>query len=282
MINDLFKGRDLLIATKHQKEKVIAPILEKELGVKCFTISNFDTDSLGTFSGEVERKNDSYTTVKDKCIKAMEIAGCDLAIASEGSFGPHPTMYFVPADDELILLVDKKNNLEISVRELSTHTNFNGIEIKTEEELIAFCEQVKFPSHRVIVRKFKDDFSLLEKGISDMEKLKNTVNFFISNYGSAFIETDMRAMFNPTRMSVIEKATEKLVIKIRSLCPKCNTPGFGITDVKKGLPCQNCNLPTRSILSHIYTCQKCNFTKEEKYPNSKTFEDPMYCDFCNP
>ena len=32
----MFKGRNLLIATKHEKEKVIAPILEKELGVKCF------------------------------------------------------------------------------------------------------------------------------------------------------------------------------------------------------------------------------------------------------
>jgi hypothetical protein len=35
-----FRGRNLLIATKHEKEKAIAPILEKELGVKCFILSN--------------------------------------------------------------------------------------------------------------------------------------------------------------------------------------------------------------------------------------------------
>jgi len=29
----MFKGRNLIIATKHSKEKVIAPIVEKELGV---------------------------------------------------------------------------------------------------------------------------------------------------------------------------------------------------------------------------------------------------------
>lgn len=279
---NLFKGRNLLIATKHQKEQVIAPILEKELGVKCFTIPHFDTDKLGTFSGEIERESDSFTTVKDKCLLAMELSNCDLAIASEGSFGPHPTLYFVPADDELLLLIDKENNLEIAVRELSTKTNFNSLEVKTDQELLLFCKQVKFPSHGLIVRKLKDDFSHLEKGISDMEKLKNTVNFFISNYGSAFLETDMRAMHNPTRMMVIKKAAKKLAKKIKTLCPKCNTPGFGITDFKKGLPCQICNLPTRSVLSNIYTCKKCNYVTEEKYPSNKVTEEPIYCDFCNP
>lgn len=62
---------------------------------------------------------------------AMELANCDLAVASEGSFGPHPTIYFVHADDEFLLFIDKKNDLEIIVRELSTVTNFNGSEIKT-------------------------------------------------------------------------------------------------------------------------------------------------------
>ena len=47
----MFKGRKLLIATKHHKEMIIAPILEKELAVTCYTSDVFDTDSLGTFSG---------------------------------------------------------------------------------------------------------------------------------------------------------------------------------------------------------------------------------------
>jgi hypothetical protein len=53
----MFEGRRLLIATKHHKEQVIAPVFEKELAVQCFTSDEFDTDSLGTFSGEIERKN---------------------------------------------------------------------------------------------------------------------------------------------------------------------------------------------------------------------------------
>jgi hypothetical protein len=278
----MFKGRDLIIATKHEKEKIIAPILERELGVKCFTTTNFDTDSLGTFTGEIERKEDPINTARNKCLLAMELNNCDLAIASEGSFGAHPKLYFVPADDEFLLFVDKKNNIEVIARELSTETNFNTSEIKTETELLCFSENAKFPTHGLILRKSKDDFNEIVKGITNPENLINTFNHFISAYGKAYIETDMRAMYNPTRMKVIERAAKKLVDKINSCCPQCSTPGFGITDAKQGLPCKSCNAPTRSTISYLFTCQKCAYIKEEFYPNGKQTEDPMFCDFCNP
>ena len=130
----MFKGRDLVIASKHAKEKVIAPIVEKELGIKCFVSLDLDTDLLGTFTGEIERKDDPISSARNKCFMAMEMTNCDLAIASEGSFGPHPTLFFIPANDEILVLIDKKNGLEIIVRELNTETNFNGSDIKTEEE----------------------------------------------------------------------------------------------------------------------------------------------------
>jgi hypothetical protein len=278
----MFSNRKLLIATKHEKEKVIAPILEKELGVKCFVPENFDTDLLGSFTGEIERKDDPITTARKKCLLAMEQNNCDLAIASEGSFGPHPSIFFIHADDEILIFIDKKNNLEIVERELSTETNFNGEEIKSVKLLHEFANQIKFPSHGLIIRKAKNDFTEIVKGITDSEKLDNTFQHFISTYGVAYVETDMRAMYNPTRMKVIEKATNKLAYKIHSCCPQCQTPGFGITSKKEGLLCMQCNIPTHSTLSYIYTCQKCDFTKEQMYPNQKTTEDPMYCDVCNP
>ena len=284
MLNQIlmFSNRTLLIATKHDKEKVIAPILEKELGVKCIVSKSFDTDQLGTFSGEIDRKDDPITTVRNKCILAMELSNCDLAIASEGSFGPHPSVYFVPADDEFLLFIDKKNDLEIMVRELSTETNFSAAEIKSEKELKDFAYAAQFPSHGLILRKSKDDYSEIEKGITDWEVLLHAYNQLSKTYSIVYVETDMRAMYNPTRMKVIERATQKLADKINSYCPECHTPGFAITYAKPGLPCELCNAPTRSTLSCNYTCQKCAFIKEEKYPNGKVKEDPMYCDVCNP
>jgi hypothetical protein len=126
---------------------------------------------LGTFTGEVERKDDPITTARNKCLMAMQLNNCDLAVASEGSFGSHPSIFFVHADDEMLLFIDKKNGLEIIVRELSTDTNFSGEEIKTEKQLADFAKQAKFPSHALIIRKAKDDFTEIVKGITDWETL---------------------------------------------------------------------------------------------------------------
>ncbi|MDP3180770.1 MAG: hypothetical protein Q8M67_03055, partial [Bacteroidota bacterium] len=228
----MFNYRKLLIATKHEKEIVIAPLLEKELGVQCVVAKDFDTEVLGTFTGEVERKDDPITSARNKCLMAMELNNADLAIASEGSFGMHPSLFFVRADDEILFFIDKKNKLEIIGRELSTETNFGGGEIKTEKELIDFAKHVKFPSHGLIIRKAKDDLTEIVKGITAWEDLKTTFNRFMAKYGTSYVETDMRAMYNPSRMKVIEKATEKLIAKIKSQCPICSTPGFGVIEVK--------------------------------------------------
>jgi len=278
----MFEDRNLIIATKHKKEDVIAPIVEKELSVKCFVVKDLDTDTLGTFTGEVERKDDPLTAARKKCYMAMELTNSDLAIASEGSFGPHPSIYFAPADDEILIFIDKKNGLEIIARELSTETNFNGSAIKSKKNLLEFAANANFPSHGLILKKSKNENRDIVKGITNEEQLIKVFYNLINNFGTAYIETDMRAMYNPTRMKIIERAAEKLIKKIKNHCPVCNMPGFGITDTKEGLPCEICKLPTRSTISYIYSCQKCSYQKEEKYPKGKQSEDPMYCDYCNP
>ncbi|MFM7017306.1 DUF6671 family protein [Flavobacterium sp.] len=278
----MYKGRRLLIATKHNKEKVIAPIFEKKLEVQCFVTNNFDTDELGTFSGEIERKDDAFTTLKKKCEIAMKANNCDLAIASEGSFGMHPSLFFAPADDELLLFIDAKNNIEVIAREISIDTNFNASELNNEEELFAFAEKSNFPSHGLILRPSKNNTNDIYKGITDRNELLNTFNKLINQYGSVYIETDMRASFNPKRMKVIENVAIKLVESIESKCPNCDFPGFSVSKVNTGLKCGWCNNPTKSTLSYSYKCKKCHFQKEELFPNNKTIEDPAYCDFCNP
>ncbi|MEN8884856.1 MAG: DUF6671 family protein [Winogradskyella sp.] len=278
----MFKGRQLIIATKHKKETAIAPILEDKLGVACFVDRTFDTDLLGTFSGEVERNQSPIETARLKCLKAMEINQCDLGVASEGSFGAHPSLTFASADDEFLILIDKKNNLEISVRTLSTATNFNGKAIPDENALLEFADAVNFPSHALILRPSKTSTQDIIKGITNTTDLKIAFSTLLEKHKTVFAETDMRAMYNPMRMQVITDATQKLVTKIKSCCPECHTPGFGVTDAKGGLPCDQCAMPTQSTLSLIYTCAKCKASKEELYPNNKHTEDPMYCDYCNP
>jgi hypothetical protein len=179
-------------------------------------------------------------------------------------------------------LVDKKNNIEVWGREVSTHTNFNGISIESKSDLIKFAETVSFPSHGLIIRNAQEDHTEIVTGICNKQKLLAHFDYFLNKYGKAFVETDMRAMYNPMRMNIIEKATENLIAKLSNFCPKCDTPGFSITEVKSGLPCSRCNFPTRSTLAHIYECKKCSNKNEVLYPHKKYVEEPTFCDICNP
>lgn len=278
----IFNNRRLLIATKHQKEKVIAPLFENALGVTCFISNEFDTDSLGTFSGEISRTADALTTLRKKCLLAMEKNHCDLVIASEGSFGTHPSVFFAKADDELMMLMDAKNQIEIVVRELSMETNFNSSAVTSEADLESFAQQAGFPFHGLILKPAADNFNKIIKGITESEELKRHFLEIKNEYGSVYAETDMRANFNPTRMKVIEKVALKLLKAVESLCPNCQAPGFIVTKALSGLPCICCNFPTESTLSLLSTCKKCDFTNEVLFPHGKTKEDPEYCNFCNP
>ena len=280
--HNFFEGRSIVIATKHKKQHGIAPLLEKELGVNCIVPENLDTDLLGTFCGEIERVLSPTDAAKQKCMIAMELTGTDLAVASEGSFGAHPLLYFLPADDELLVLIDKKNGLEITVREVSTKTNYNAKEVSSEEDLLAFAQGALFPGHALILKDKKEGYTAIAKGIVDAKELLETFRQFIATYVSVYVETDMRAHLNPSRMEVIEETTKKLIAKIKTTCPSCQTPGFGIKDATPGLPCENCKAPTKSTLYHVYACQKCNHTHEAYFPNGKQEEDPTYCDRCNP
>ena len=278
----LFKDRKLLIVTKHSKEEVLGPIFEKEYKVNIAIPSKFDTDSLGTFSGEIERKENAIDTLRSKCLIALDEEGLDLALATEGSFGNHPTVFFSAANDELIMLYDKQNNIEIVERVLSLETNFDAQEIHSFNQLEEFLNKIKFPSHAVIVKNRQQNWTKISKGIQNIETLKKIYYDFTKDQTSCFVETDMRAHYNPTRMKIIKEVGLKLVQKINTVCSNCQFPGFGVVRAEAGLLCSRCKMPTRSISAHIYQCKKCEFELIKKYPFEKTTEDPMYCDFCNP
>ena len=278
----MFEGRRILIASKHKKEDVLAPLLTKSLGVIPVTCDALDTDQLGTFTGEIERVNDPLTTARKKCELGMELSGTDLAVASEGSFGAHPIIPFAIAGDEMIILVDKKNKIEIAAREITTATNFSGATVDNETALRSFAEQALFPSHGLILSEGQKNKQHISKGIHSWNVLTETFHSMKRQQMEIYVETDMRAMFNPTRMKAIGKACEKLIEKIKSTCPNCHCPGFSVSAVQEGLPCSLCGRATRSTLLYRYVCQKCQHEEIKRYPNNKQEEDPMFCDYCNP
>jgi len=201
---------------------------------------------------------------------------------SEGSFGPHPSIPFLPADDELLFLLDTANQREYFAREITSETNFTGEWIRNEKSLLGFLEKVRFPTHAVIIRASEKDTAMLYKGLSTEEQVLIHFRQLHSLQGKAWVETDMRAMHNPTRMKTIARTGEKLIEKLLSACPACTAPGFAISCAVPGLPCMGCGMPTRSTRSLQRTCDVCAHTDKIAPSHGKTMEDPMYCDICNP
>ena len=279
---EIFQGQTLIVATQHQKERAIAPAFESTLGMRIAVPPDFDTDRFGTFSGETPRLGTPLEAARQKCRAAFDVMEGDFCVANEGSFGPHPGLFFVPADEEWLLFTNRTASMEIFVRVLRTETNFAGGYVASEDQLLDFAGRVGFPSHGLILRASPSQASPIFKGIVEKAELLLHFQTLRQAHTSVWVETDMRACFNPTRMNVIAEAALKLVELIATQCPLCSAPGFGATEVRPGLPCALCGAPTKAPLLEIHLCKQCGFVKELPFPHGKQKEDPAFCDFCNP
>ncbi|MTJ19908.1 hypothetical protein FJR06_00575 [Dolichospermum sp. UHCC 0352] len=281
----IYNNRVAILATMHNKEKVISPLLKEHLGINLIVPQGLNTDVFGTFTREIKRPDTQIITARLKAKKALEMDDEKIAIASEGSFAPHPLIPYIYANREIIIFLDQENDLEIIGELFSIETNFNQQTISSLEEAEEFAHKVGFPEHGLVISFANISTGKTEfiKGITSKENLINSVEIAIKNTNGKFhIETDMRAMYNPTRMKNIAFATQDLINKINSLCPQCNTPGFMINQKIPGLPCELCHQPTSLIKAVIFQCQKCGFTQQQLFPNNQEFADPSLCEYCNP
>jgi hypothetical protein len=275
-----FKNKKVVIATMHEKEKVIGKLFKERFGIETSVPGNFNTDIFGTFTRDVKRSGDQLEAARKKALSALETTGADIAIASEGSFSPHPNFPHSISNLELVLLLDIKNNIEVRGHARTTNTNYAHKKVSSLEEVISFAKETGFPEHGIIVRR-SDSSRKIYKDIQTWEDLealskKLFVPFFKK---TLFLETDMRAHRNPSRMKVIEQATIDLIKNINTTCSDCGTVGFSKIQFLKGLPCSSCGLETDVPGVFLYQCQNC---KKEEERKEGDFAQPKECAFCNP
>lgn len=277
-----YSGKDVYFATQHSKDKVLAPLLNT-LGIRCIR-ADVDTDMYGTFTGEVERTTEVRETLRLKAYAAAKlIPNARFLLASEGSFGPHPFMNFLPSDHEALLFVDKKLDIEIYVEEISTKTNYLEIEFESRDNLQEFLKQIGFPEHGIIV-KLKENKKTVFKNLHTLHELQQAIlnAFAMSSEPKIVLSTDMRANFNPTRMKVIKQVGKKLVAALNSFCPECKTVGFAISTSFPGLPCADCGHASQTTKDVLWSCVKCNYTEKKARPDGKTTIPAACCELCNP
>ncbi|MCD4712413.1 MAG: hypothetical protein K8R73_03950 [Clostridiales bacterium] len=278
----IFDGKQVVFLTKHGKESVVKPLFEDHTGCHVIVNREFDTDKFGTFSRERKRRRTQLKTARKKIKVGLKRSNADLGIASEGSFGFHPQL-LVPWNVEMLLFYDQKDKFEILGIYEGPLTNFSHRITSDYKEIVEFATKVGFPEHQLIMRPDHEKHKFIIKDIDDSIKLKAAFERCMnrSKAGRVYVETDMRAHANPTRMCNIEKATQDLVDKLMKLCPMCSAPGFIAKEEVKGLPCSRCGTPSEFTEKIVYECHKCRHKEEHFYPHGR-FVPAEYCQVCNP
>jgi hypothetical protein len=285
-MNSPYNNTAAVLTTMHAKERVIEPILRDELGLIIKLAVGVNTDQFGTFSREVGRSGSQLDAARAKIAAGFEYAPSSrVGFASEGSFGPHPYIPFLAIGRELVLMVDRESQFELTGYDASPETNFGHAAVRDFEAAFAFAQRARFPEHGLIVMGCRDELPapdlLLNKDIPDVAALEAAVQDAVRLCGAAFVETDMRAHRNPTRMTAIERATRDLVRRFQSLCPNCGQRGFDVTERIPGLPCAWCGEPTHVIMAEVLICQSCGHRNERSVATAPT-ADPGQCQGCNP
>lgn len=276
-----YAGRRVALLTQHGKERAIAPVIEPALGCRVERVAGYDTDLLGTFTRDIPRAGAQLEAARKKARLGMELAGLPLGLASEGSFGPDPMVGMFPWNVEIIVWIDEALGIEVAGM-AAGKTNFAHRLAADWEEAETFARAAGFPSHHLVVRPEHENEARIRKGIADWAGLKEAFHWARSEAenGRAFLETDMRAHINPTRMEMIAQAARDLAHKLRSRCPVCGAPGFQLAERVPGLPCGDCGAPTRQTRAEIHRCAKCAHQVEVERPEAAA--PPERCDYCNP
>jgi len=279
---DQYKNREVALLTQHGKESVLAPTLKESIGCIVTKVEGYDTDLLGTFARDIPRAGSQIEAARKKARIGMELARLPLGIASEGSFGPDPFTGMLPWNVEVLIWIDNEYGIEISAV-AQGKTNLANTLATSWEEAESFAQTTGFPQHHLMVRPEGENHPRIRKGIADWSDLQVAFiwAFEQSKNDRVFIETDMRAHANPTRMENIRLAAEELAKKLSCLCPACGTPGYWIVERLTGLPCGRCGQPTRESRAEVHGCCKCTHRVTIER-SDRQYADPGHCDNCNP
>ncbi|MFT5962230.1 MAG: hypothetical protein ACI8WM_002573 [Burkholderiaceae bacterium] len=277
----LYSGKKIALLTQHGKEQVIAPLLEPALGCTIEHVTGFDTDQLGTFTRDIPRPGTQLDAARRKARIGMNLSGCALGMASEGSFVPDPYTGMFPWNLELLILIDDHLGIEVvGMAQGAGHSAH--IDARDWQTVESFANRQGFPQHHLVLRPQNRDDPRVRKGIADWARLRSCFDDCVaqSDNQQVFIETDLRAFANPSRMEHIRQAAVDLLARLASLCPACETPGYWVTERQPGLPCAACCLPTSTYRSEVWTCLRCQHRSVQKRTDI-TVADPRHCAYCN-
>lgn len=278
-----YAGHTICLATLHGKERALARPLALGLGAS-LQVSPCDTNALGTFSGEVERQHDALETCRRKALLGLKHTGLSLGLASEASFGPHPAVPLLAVGQELLVFIDRSRDLTVVEQRLEWRTNYAQKQLGPGEDPAPWLRQVGFPAHGLLARPATAGAGPWQRDLENTATLEAALVACRSAdpRGQVWLETDMRAHRNPTRMRSIRRLGVALARRLASPCPSCGSPGWGLVDRRGGLPCRCCGTSTDLVAVEVWGCPGCGLQVPRARQDGLELADPRHCPWCNP
>lgn len=250
------------------------PLLAAGFAVR--TVAGFDTDTLGTFTGETARVGSQLDAATTKARLAAELSGERYGLGSEGSFGPDPYVGLSAWAREVLVWWDAREQRAVVAVTQGASTNYAQRTITDWAQAQAFATEAGFPAHGVVVG--KPHTPGYAKDCTGWEMLEDQVRAALQN-GPLWLETDMRAHRNPTRMAMIAQCADQLARLLQCRCPACQQVGFGEELPITGAICESCGQATTALRAKMVTCNACGFSNEIELRRTV---DASRCGFCNP
>ena len=298
MASSPYLGKRIFLATKHQKERVVQIPFLRRLGATVICSSDFDTDTLGTFSGSVERTLTPREAAIKKATIAAKISPDGLGLGSEGSVGPDPHIPFISTNEEIVAFVDLNLKLTSVARRVDRNPEYRVLEIKESYEVASVVSSFRYLPYGVVLVGVPEirsvPFSFLSgpkgrlmeiaRGISSPDELSAALfnAFAESKFESIKVATDFRAHMNPRRMLNIGRAARALVEKLRNSCPRCLAPGYDFVKPIPGLPCEVCSTLSDYPVREVWGCGVCGYQAERARVDGVSSLPSQYCAYCNP
>lgn len=272
-----YRGRTVAVGTRHGKQHQFAPSFHAILGARLQTPPDLDTDSVGTFTGEIARTMTAVEAARAKARLAMAATGLPYGLASEASYGPLTGGW--SGHEELLLFCDERLGIEVleGHRTLSVPGPAHRV---SDSRQLPPAVLDSLPGQALVVRPSAGT-GAIAKGITAADTLPRAIAAAVaaSADGLAVVEPDLRAHHNPSRRIILARLATSLAHRLATGCPACGTPGFGRVDAEPGLRCRVCDTPTDRVGAEIHGCPSCEHRAIRPVGGHA---EPSDCPACNP
>lgn len=219
--NSPYAGKVVILNSNEAKSIAIGPPLWERLRMSTLEyVSNWGEDNSSIY--DVYREEDLVSLARQQCDVVIERLGnkAEYIIATEGAILQDSTMPSPRQHLEVIYFIDRPHGFHLHLSRSSTITNYERGEMNSLEDLFAFAKRVQFPSQSLLIG--PNGSSNVDASLMQVNHYDDLVGAFIASMKlspvqSVWVETDMRAWANPSRMQVIRELSASLALQLSKL-----------------------------------------------------------------